>query len=509
MSTGRTGTINQALGIALIVFVMLTFILMVTTYVFFGKQLAAGIELDTSNTDLTAARAEVEKKTGEYRSLADFIGKVEEKPIETVEEADQLFTSLFPDYDEKAENGKTFQRGIEILKQALVEKDSQLKASQAAQMTAEETAKKAADDLANEKKQFEEKVKAIEDDLAKSKADAEKKRAEFEETEKTLVDEKQKVLDQVEGLKLLSEQIAAGEGLVGPKAFEEKDDKTRVGLLLKTIRDRNKTIDVLERSEILRSVAAVDPKVQVYVLEALGATASEIETLKPLVRRPGFGDQEEGNIDGRIVAVDQRERSVTIACDSTFGVRPGLVFNVHPGTLPAGSNRSVKAVVEVVEVDGGSLVRGRIRRDSIQDPIIAGDIVSTPLWSPGRPIEAVVVGFVDLDGDGKEDTKAFEDLVARGGGTVVRTAGNSTTVLVDAGKPASAGDGGSQRAVLKPADEKRRTAELAEARALGIRVLTLDAFLDWLGAVRPTADRDAITAPGPARVPPTRTDLSY
>jgi hypothetical protein len=82
-------------------------------------------------------------------------------------------------------------------------------------------------------------------------------------------------------------------------------------------------------------------------------------------------------------------------------------------------------------------------------------------------------------------------------------------VLVDAGKPAAAGDGGSQRAVLKPADEKRRTAELAEARALGIRVLTLDAFLDWLGAVRPSADREAITAPGPSRVPPTRTDLSY
>jgi hypothetical protein len=171
------------------------------------------------------------------------------------------------------------------------------------------------------------------------------------------------------------------------------------------------------------------------------------------------------------------------------------VFNVHPGTLPLGSARSVKAVVEVVEVEGRSLVRGRIRRDSIEDPILPGDTVSTPLWSAGRPLEAVVVGFVDFNGDGKEDPAPLEDIVRRSGGTLQRALSSATTVLVDAGKPDA-------RGTLKPAEEKRRSLELAEARRLGIRIMTLDAFLEWLGADRPIVS-SSVVVPGSERIPPT------
>lgn len=497
MSTGRTGTINQALGIALIVFVMLTFILTVTTYLFFGQKLEAEKQVAASAKELDEAKLKEGEEATRVKELAELIGLDASKSVDDMR---QEIVGMFPDYKEQdAESLKVIDLA-KWLEAARLSKDADLKAAQTAKAAADAARAKSEQNLDAAIRASEEKVSRAEDDVKKVRQDAEKRRLEFEQAEQKLVAEKQQALERSEATKVIIDEIVKGESVLGKSAFEGKDPVTQIGLLIRAIRDRDKTIQLLERTELLAAAAAKDPQAQMQVLEALGATGSEIQSLKPIVKRVPPQPADSGAIDGRIVAVDQRDQAVTIRCESTFGIRPGLVFNVHPGSLPLGSARSVKAVVEVIDVEGRSLVRGRIRRDSIEDPIVPGDTVSTPLWSAGRPLEAVVVGFVDFNGDGKEDPTSLEDLVRRSGGTIERSVGSATTVVIDAGKPE--GRGSENRGGLKPAEERRRSLELAEARRLGIRILTLDAFLEWLGADRPVVS-SSVTVPGAERIPST------
>ena len=492
MSTGRTGTINQALGIALIVFVMLTFILTVTTYLFFGQKFQAEEQVATSTKELADATQKAEEEAARVKELAELVGLDASKSVDDMR---QELVAMFPDYKEQDNTSLKIVDLAKWLEAARLSKDADLKAAQTAQAVAEAARAKSEQDLEAAVKASAEKVTTAEGEVKKVQQEAEKRRLDFEQAEQKLVAEKQEALKKAEATRVLVDEIAKGESALGKAAYEGKDPVTRIGLLIRGIRERDKTIQLLERTELLAAAAAEDPQVQNYVLEAIGATAAEIEALKPIVKRVPPQPADSGAIDGRIVAVDQREQSVTISCESTFGIRPGLVFNVHPGTLPLGSARSVKAVVEVVEVEGRSLVRGRIRRDSIEDPILPGDTVSTPLWSAGRPLEAVVVGFIDFNGDGKEDPAPLEDIVRRSGGTLQRAVSPATTVLVDAGKPDA-------RGTHKPAEEKRRSLELVEARRLGVRIMTLDAFLEWLGADRPIVS-SSVVVPGSQRIPPT------
>lgn len=490
-------TVVQTLSIALIVFVMLTFILTVTTYLFFGQKFQAEEQVAVSAKELAEATRKADEEAARVKEFAELIGLDASKSVDDMR---QEIVAMFPDYKEQDNASLKMIDLAKWLEAARLSKDADLKAAQTAQAAAEAARAKSEQNLDAVTAASAEKVSQAEAAVKAVRQDADKRRLEFEQAEQKLVAEKQRALEQVEAARVIVDEIGKGQSVVGKEAYDGKDAVARIGTLMRTIRERDKTIQVLERTELLAAAAAVDPQVQMHVLEALGATAAEIEALKPIVKRVPPQPADSGAIDGRIVAVDQRQQAVTIRCESTFGIRPGLVFNVHPGTLPLGSARSVKAVVEVIEVEGRSLVRGRIRRDSIKDPIVPGDTVSTPLWSAGRPLDVVIVGFVDFNGDGKEDPMPLEDLVRRSGGTVQRSVGSAVTVVVDAGKPDARGSEG--RGGLKPAEEKRRSLELAEARRLGIRILTLDAFLEWLGADRPVVS-SSVAVPGSEQIRPT------
>lgn len=499
MSTGRTSTINQALGIALIVFVMLTFVLTVTTYLFFGQKLLAENKEKEAlavqeNAGKTLAASEEEKK--ELREILGFDDGV------TLDEMREEFAKLFPDYEGER---KAFLPLAKWLDDARCEKDTQLDAAQKAQSSAESDKEKADKALKDAEAAFAKKLQESGDRLQVVEKEAADRRSKFEEVERALVAEKEAALRKIDEIKLIVEAIDKGQGLVKPpRSFEGKTPAERATVLQDVIRDRDRTIESLERSEFLKSLAATDPPVQMFVLEAINAEDAEIEQLRKVLDRlkASGGVEEATRIDGRIVAVDQREQSVTISCASTFGIRPGLVFNVHAGTLPRGTVLPVKAVVEVVGVDGGSLVRGRIRRDSIEDPIVVGDAVSTPLWSPGKPLEVVILGWVDFGGEAGKDEKnlgqgdfsQLAEIVRRAGGTVARSVSPTTTVVVDAGSDTG----------LKPQEEKRRSGQLAEARRLGVRTLLLDEFLSWLGQERPGIPAPSVLVPGTERIPQSR-----
>jgi hypothetical protein len=153
-------------------------------------------------------------------------------------------------------------------------------------------------------------------------------------------------------------------------------------------------------------------------------------------------------------------------------------------------------------IESDSLVRCRVRKDSTRDPIIPGDVVATTLWSPGTPLEVVIVGIPEFGGDADSDRLKLEQLVRRVGGTVEDAVTPSTTVLIDAGFPKATGvaaDGQGPRKQLTPKQREQRTLQLEEAKRLGIKVVALEPFLAMLGLRTESVRENRLPVPAAAR----------
>jgi hypothetical protein len=89
-------------------------------------------------------------------------------------------------------------------------------------------------------------------------------------------------------------------------------------------------------------------------------------------------------------------------------VRTGLSFSVFSvGAYKANAER--KASVEVIDVIADHLSKVRITdiRSAARDPIITGDLLYNPAWSPGMREHVAVAGLIDLTGDGRDGTQEF------------------------------------------------------------------------------------------------------
>jgi hypothetical protein len=185
-----------------------------------------------------------------------------------------------------------------------------------------------------------------------------------------------------------------------------------------------------------------------------------------------------------------------ISCNSTRGMRPGLLLYVYDPADPQPQFGDRKALVEIIGVESPSVARARIRRDSVRSPILGGDGVASSLWTPGQTADVMIVGYVQLDRDGQPDLDTVRSLVEKAGGRVVDAVTPTTAMVVDAGKPRPIAGNDAKVPGWSPKDESLRDREIKTARQLGIRVVALDSLLDMLGVDR----QDIETGSLPARL---------
>jgi len=144
----------------------------------------------------------------------------------------------------------------------------------------------------------------------------------------------------------------------GKGAAADSDlDERRLALLLEEMRDRERAVARL--NQLVAQLRAVDPSIQSTVLNAIPK------------------DDRVDSFDGRILSVNEIDRTVLVACGTTTGLRPGLQFSVFSPGDPQPQLGDAKATVEVVAIESDSLVRCRVRRDATRDPILPGDVVAT------------------------------------------------------------------------------------------------------------------------------------
>jgi hypothetical protein len=479
-------TVVQSLSIALIVFVMLTFVLAVTTYLFFTR--AIGLEADTEKAldDMAKANAAQTAAEGERDALKAAIGLAEGEE----KTGDDLKADLGERFGDVAEEKRHYEGVVAALQDSLKKVSDDLKKAEDVAAEAEKARQEAIEAAKVKQKELEDEVTGKGTAAEKLKQQFDADRAKHEELTKELVEKQKDALERAERLDLLVAEIGKGESLL-PSArqarFKAQEAEGRIGLLFDELRDREKQI--LRQNEVLAALRVADKSLQETVL---AATPKDD-------RIDGF--------DGRVLSVNEADRSVLIDVGATQGLRPGLVFRVYAPGEDQPQVSDDKAMVEVVAIEGDALARARIRRESIRNPILRGDRVATSLWKPRTPFEAVIVGFPQLDADQKPDQDRLQEIVERVGGRVEQLVTSSTTMLVDAGPP-RVGAGGTERAaVWRPADETRRDRQLKEARRLGIQIVGLDAFLDMLGLDRESLDSNRLIHVGGAANSPTAAGL--
>ena len=93
-------------------------------------------------------------------------------------------------------------------------------------------------------------------------------------------------------------------------------------------------------------------------------------------------------------------------------------FTVYSGESTSGAKAVKKGTVEVTQIEGDHSAQCRILDDRLADPIMAGDKVFTPLWSPGQQNHFALTGIMDLDGDGRNQLSIVRGLINQNGGMV-------------------------------------------------------------------------------------------
>lgn len=472
----------QALTIALIIFVMCTFVLAVTTYVFYAQNEDAKVAKEAAEDAATEARQSLTTAEQAQKDLLEV--RIGVNPGDSIEAVDKELAGL----QEKAKKYGGEENATPTYRELIKTFDNALKSANGdnASLTAENrdlqdklksSQKNLKDIQVSHSETMDEKQKEI-DAIGKAR---EETAAKFTAESQKLTEDLNAANDKASRLADLEKQI---HDEVGPYISPSRRDKfsaannaaDQVAIVLEELTIRDKLIN--QQNQVLGAMRVADPTLQRYILAATPADD----------RIDGF--------DGRVVVVNERERSVLVRFPRTIGIRPGMLFFAYEPMEQMPLISAKKGILEIVSVESGTVARGRILNTSNYNPIVEGDAVATSLWSPLMPLEVVFVGHIQIDRDSATDDQELEDLIQKVGGDVAQTVSHTTSLLVDAGVPNQSGVSG-ENLGWDEAAKRRRTINLQQANKLGIKVVRIDGFLELFGLEENYFDADHLVTPTP------------
>ncbi len=141
------------------------------------------------------------------------------------------------------------------------------------------------------------------------------------------------------------------------------------------------------------------------------------------------------NPDANIIWINQKQRLVWIDRGFDDGLGRQMSFSVYSQNQASLFNQvermrkegtgketvkklSSKGRIEVVRVTGPHQAECRILEDKTSDPILPGDWIHSPAWSPGQRLHFALVGFMDIDGDQQSDRETIKHIISMNGGVV-------------------------------------------------------------------------------------------
>ncbi|MEX2118436.1 MAG: hypothetical protein WD847_02405 [Pirellulales bacterium] len=412
---------NQGLQIALIIFVMLTILLSVTTFMFFQQYQEADARSVSDQAAVAEATESLRATVAEVSDVKKMIGVPDTAKHPDVQatfaEDMKQFGATIP------EDKRYYRQALEFVYTTLASTNEQLV-----------EARTTIQNLKDSNQAFE---TAKQQQLATAEAAQKQAEDALAAAQASFTDELDK-----------KNQLAAD--LQGKLAQKDQE-------LAKAAEDSKKLIDDLTKN--------------VEKLELLVDVANtKIKELDPTVPFEVA--------DGEVRWVDQTSASVWINVGQADGLRRGITFSIVGGDQAVGGNQVRKASIEVTDILGPHFARARIVEDALSDPIVQGDKIFTPLWQAGRGEQFAIAGLIDVDGDGVDDRDMIRDLIRMAGGTI-------DAEVDDKGAQTGEMSLNTRYLIMgkEPADEALDgyTAIQKEAERLGVHQINVAKFLDHVG----------------------------
>jgi len=428
---------NTGLQIALILFVMITVVLAVTTYLYFDsaskaeqRELALMKERDNLKKSVDNLNLEIEKLRNilGYKTTAE--GGVKMEQIET------NFKSDMAKFGEGYEGKRDYRALPQYLWAQLVDKNKDL-------VAANERIATLADQLDAARAQEQKNVKAHEATFAQAVEDYNTQKAEF-------VDRRTELVTRVDGIQQAYDKTSREVASI--KATKDKE--------IDALTDRVAKLDLLRKTLNDKIEATQNPT-------SVGGAA------KP---------------DGKVTWVSQRGGTIYINLGSADGLRRSTTFTVYDAGAVNLAQTDPKGSIEVTTIRGPHLAEARIVEDNLSNPILSQDNIYSPVWDPGQKTHFALVGFMDIDDDRKSDRRLIRSLIAQNGGVIdaeVLDDGTregkltiNTRYLVQGERPTDKSNAESLRSYSRMIDE---------ASDLGIETVSVERLLSdmgWRGSER-------------------------
>ena len=243
--------------------------------------------------------------------------------------------------------------------------------------------------------------------------------AENRKTEQRIEEEKQTATSQA-----LSKEKEADKNRLKAIADHDRDRKVFENDLRKAREDNEKMKQkvALQGQQIVKITN--ESKLQIAAkVDVINKQATLIEQQKETIRQ--LRPKEIDVADGRVTFVNHGSRSVYVNLGSADLLRPQLLFGVYPEDTSRFNEETRKAELRVLKILGPHQAEARIVSSSLADPILEGDEIYTPNFTPRRPIKFALAGVFDLDEDGKrsleelkKDQSRFKGILERKGNSV-------------------------------------------------------------------------------------------
>ncbi|MEX2186492.1 MAG: hypothetical protein WD875_06850 [Pirellulales bacterium] len=440
---------HQGYQIALVIFVMLTVLLSITTFMFFKKFR----EEQQKNTEVTqkynTATSDFNASDSKLASVMQLIGYDKSEPIDTINR----------DVEQDRKNYSPFLSNLAAPAAAAAE-DSGEDAPQATEIS--------------NPLNYREVAKMFKVELEKRSADFVKLTADKQALEATVAANRTE--DKNKNDALLAGQTKAQEDAAKELAAFNKsrgDHKSQLDLLKAALTKKDEDSQRLN-TELSNKIAELNNRDR-----DRNRAYNEMRDSLAKTR-----DRHFETTDGRITAVLARERMVYINLGSADGLRAQVTFSVYGQDSAKLVESESKADIEVTQISGPHSAIARVLSDSRSDPILPGDAIFSPAFHPGTRIHFAIVGETDIDGDGDSDRQRVRDLIATNNGIIDIEIEDDGKVSGQIQPPKITA---STQYLIKgnpPADDKVLAAYsrvIGEADAAGTVTLTMQQFLNMVG----------------------------
>ena len=234
--------------------------------------------------------------------------------------------------------------------------------------------------------------------------------------------------------------------------------------------------------DTVRTTKEVAAQEKSVLTKQMGEMQTLIEGLKTVNKdlKPKLGD----TADGKIVWSNQREQTVWVNLGSADLLRPKMTFSVYPVGQESLFDSDPKATIEITRIHDRHQAEARITNYEVADPVMPGDTIFTPVWTPGRSEKFAIVGFIDIDKDDKDDSDQLRDIIETAGGEVVSYVDDKGEIqgslsaeiryLILGDRPTEKTSEGGLAAYSTMSETARRN---------GIEAIRVDQFIDWAGYV--------------------------